>query len=62
MSDDDNKLAMSEIAQMTVDDVMTQARNLGIDPVPLLRAMIETAHETIHWANEAILQIEKSPK
>ena len=60
--DEEQRLAITQIAQNGVDEILKQCRESGFDPIPALEGAILTCKETIHWAEEAIAQIRKGQK
>ncbi|WP_282129521.1 hypothetical protein [Roseobacter litoralis] len=59
---EEQRIATSEHCQQGVDLVIAQSRANGTDVVAALKAMVFSCEETIHWAQEAIQQIEKENK
>lgn len=55
----DQKMAITQVAQQAVDEILQQCRNDGSDPVAALEGAILATKEMIHWAEEAIQQIQK---
>lgn len=59
---EDQRLAITQVAQNGVDEILKQCRENGVEPISALEGAILSCQETIHWAEEAIAQIRKGQK